>query len=90
MDPLSKPSSGYWISFLDGLQRVVLFTTNAALKGHIDSVVGGNKSERTTTSVSLSLKALGLSLVNDSKGKEVAYIGIPQYVCVSLCGWEIS
>lgn len=65
---------GYWISFLDGLQRVILFTTSEEVCQH---VIGGNKTERANTDISLSLEEVGLSLVNDHKGLEVAYIGIP-------------
>ena len=38
----------------------------------------GNKTEQPSIDVTLSLIAVGLSLVNDVKGIEIAYIGIPQ------------
>ena len=74
---LSRRGSGcgYWISFRDGLQRVVLFTTNKLLSQHI---LGGNKLERAKLDVSLSIKSVGVSLVNDVLGLEIAYIGIFQ------------
>lgn len=74
---LSRRGSGcgYWISFRDGLQRVVLFTTNKLLSQHI---LGGNKLERAKMDVSLSIKSVGVSLVNDMLGLEIAYIGIFQ------------
>ncbi|XP_064396100.1 intermembrane lipid transfer protein VPS13C-like isoform X3 [Halichondria panicea] len=65
---------GYWVSFLDGLQRVILFTTSHEVWSH---VMGGQKTERASTELfSLSLREVGLSLVNDERGLEVAYIGI--------------
>ena len=70
-------NTGYWISFQDGLQRVVLFTTSHRICSH---VLEGNKMEQNYIELSLSLQAVGLSLVNDIKGLEIAYIGIPQYV----------
>ncbi len=39
--------------------------------------MGGQKTERASTELfSLSLREVGLSLVNDERGLEVAYIGI--------------
>ena len=38
----------------------------------------GNRTEQPSVDVTLSLIAVGLSLVNDVKGTEIAYIGIPQ------------
>ena len=63
------------MSFQDGLQRTVLFTTS---KDVVDRVLMGNKTEQPSIDFTLSLIAVGLSLVNDVKGIEIAYIGIPQ------------
>ena len=71
----------YWVSFMDGLQRVVLFTCSSDLK---QRVVRGNEKELPHTELSLSLIGTGLSLVDDMRGHEVAYIGIPQYVNTPL------
>ena len=65
---------GYWASFLDGLQRVILFTSSSKVWHYITEE---QRTERANTEVTLSLKEVGLSLVNDKKGLEVAYIGIP-------------
>ena len=62
---------------MDGLQRVVLFTANEAIQKHI---LEGNKTERAHLELTLSLSAVGISLVNDLKRLEVAYIGLPSYV----------
>ena len=67
--------TGYWVSFTDGFQRVLLFTCDSELAQHARN---GSEHERATIDVSLSLKAVGLSLVNDRKGLEVSYIGLPQ------------
>ncbi len=61
--------------FRDGQQRVLLFTTNRALK---DIIVGGDQEERPKYNVTVTLQSIGISLVNDMLGMEVAYIGITQ------------
>ena len=63
------------MSFQDGLQRTILFTTNKDVSNH---VLMGNRTEQPSVDITLSLIAVGLSLVNDVKGTEIAYIGIPQ------------
>ena len=63
------------MSFQDGLQRTVLFTASRDVSNR---VLMGNKTEQPSIDVTLSLIAVGLSLVNDVKGTEIAYIGIPQ------------
>ena len=71
-----RPSGrGYWVSFRDGLQRVLLFTTNEVLIQHVSE---GNHLERVKMDLTLSLQSVGVSLVNDILGREVAYIGIFQ------------
>jgi len=66
---------GYWIVFRNGQQRVLLFTTNSELK---EVIVSGSNEERPKYNLSVSLQSIGLSLVNDTLGLEVAYIGITQ------------
>ena len=70
-----KGNTGYWVSFQDGLQRTVLFTESKEI---FNRVMLGNKTEQPSIDLTLSLIAVGLSLVNDVKGSEIAYIGIPQ------------
>ena len=79
----------YWISFMDGLQRVLLLTTS---RGHVKRVSthGGTAKEPPHTELSLSLIGTGLSLVDDLRGQEITYIGIPQYIlpyviCLYYC-----
>ena len=66
---------GYWMVFRDGQQRVLLFTTNNELK---KVIMSGNQEERPKLNVTVSLQSIGISLVNDTLGLEVAYIGIAQ------------
>ena len=67
--------TGYWVSFTDNLQRVLLFTP---FKEVAERALRGSEPARPHLSVSLSLQAVGLSLVDDEKGQEVAYICLPQ------------
>ena len=60
---------------MDGLQRVVLFTASVDLKKRVDR---GREKETPHTELFLSLIGIGLSLVDDIRGQEVAYVGIPQ------------
>ena len=66
---------------MDGLQRVVLFTSSKELKERVEQ---GRGTEPPHTELSLSLIGTGLSLVDDEKGQEIAYIGIPQYVYMCM------
>ncbi len=54
---------------------MILFTTDAVLSQHI---LEGNRLERAQMDLTLSLQSVGVSLVNDILGREVAYIGIFQ------------
>ncbi|XP_052084958.1 intermembrane lipid transfer protein VPS13A-like isoform X11 [Mytilus californianus] len=63
----------YWVSFLNGMQRVLLFTEDLAL-ATIAQEAG--ELERIEQEINICIQGLGLSLVNDYKQKEVAYIGI--------------
>lgn len=70
---IEADKGGYWVSFLDGLQRVIVFTPDTYVYkiAQRPSLV-----ERTTASVTIELLAMGLSLVNDIDGREVAYLGL--------------
>lgn len=70
---IEADKGGYWVSFLDGLQRVIIFTPDAYVYkiSQRPSLV-----ERTSTSLTARLQAIGLSLVNDIEAKEVAYLGL--------------
>lgn len=70
---IEEDKGGYWVSFLDGLQRVVIFTPDAYVYkiSQRPSLV-----ERATASITANLLAMGLSLVNDIESREIAYLGL--------------
>ncbi|CAI8053010.1 Vacuolar protein sorting-associated protein 13A (Fragment) [Geodia barretti] len=68
-------SRAYWKSFISGIQRVVLFTPFLETVDRI-KVVGSYS--RPQVEVLLGLSAVGLSLVDNSKKRELAYIAITQ------------
>ncbi|KAK3093140.1 hypothetical protein FSP39_011676 [Pinctada imbricata] len=70
---INSDSKAYWVSFLDGLQRVLLFTDDPALA--INAQEAGEL-ERIEQEITVSIQAMGLSLVNDYTQTEVAYLGI--------------
>ena len=74
----------YWKSFISGIQRVVLFTPFLETINRIKTL--GSYS-RPQLEVSLALSAVGLSLVDNSKKRELAYITITQCVTQS---WPLS
>ena len=65
----------YWKSFISGIQRVVLFTSFIET---IDRIKAVGSYTRPQIEVSLGLSALGLSLVDNTKKRELAYIAIKQ------------
>ncbi|KAK6178554.1 hypothetical protein SNE40_013319 [Patella caerulea] len=63
----------YWVSFLDGLQRVLLFTEDcliARLAKEADEL------ERMDQEIVVSIVGMGFSLVNNYSQTEVAFMGI--------------
>lgn len=72
---MSSGTGGYWISFLDHLQRVVMFTQDRDM---VECAKAGEETGLPILDFSASLKNIGVSLVNNSKKKEIAYIGITQ------------
>ena len=66
---------GYWVSFLDHLQRVVLFTED---KDVMRCSKNMEDIGQPLLDFKLSLKSIGVSLVNNVKKKEIAYVGITQ------------
>ncbi|KAM9475939.1 intermembrane lipid transfer protein VPS13A isoform 2-T2 [Clarias gariepinus] len=61
------------ISFYEGLQRVVLFTSERRV---FKQLCESERVELAEQEISLSLQDMGISLVNNSTSQEVAYIGI--------------
>lgn len=67
----------HWVSFLDGRQRILLFTDDVAL---VSKALQAEEMEQADHEVSLSLHSLGLSLVNNENKQEVSYVGITRYI----------
>lgn len=66
----------HWVSFLDGRQRVLLFTEDVAV---IAKARQAEEMEQIQQEISVSLHNLGLSLINNRNKKEIAYVGITRY-----------
>ncbi|XP_034747367.1 vacuolar protein sorting-associated protein 13C-like [Etheostoma cragini] len=76
-------SQVHWVSFLDGRQRVLLFTEDVAV---VTKARQAEELEQFQQEVKVSLQHLGLSLVNNATRQEIAYIGIPSSGVV----WEMK
>ncbi|KAF1393337.1 hypothetical protein PFLUV_G00038030 [Perca fluviatilis] len=76
-------SQVHWVSFLDGRQRVLLFTEDVAV---VTKARQAEELEQFQQEVKVSLQHLGLSLVNNANRQEIAYIGIPSSGVV----WEMK
>ena len=68
---------GYWKSFIDGLQRVIIFTPD---EGVLERIRAENSYSVPLFEASLSFRSIGLSLVDNDKRRELAYIAITQWV----------
>ncbi|XP_055010645.1 LOW QUALITY PROTEIN: intermembrane lipid transfer protein VPS13C [Boleophthalmus pectinirostris] len=79
-DPMTQI---HWVSFLDGRQRVLLFTEDLAV---VTKARQAEELEQFEQEVKISLQNLGLSLVNNTSRQEIAYIGIPSSGVV----WEMK
>ncbi|KAF7644366.1 hypothetical protein LDENG_00223430 [Lucifuga dentata] len=76
-------SQVHWVSFLDGRQRVLLFTEDVAV---VSKARQAEELEQSQQEVRLSLQNLGLSLVSNASRQEVAYVGITSSGVV----WEMK
>jgi vacuolar protein sorting-associated protein 13A/C len=63
----------WWVSFLDGMQRVLLFTMDMNIARDAQSA---GDLEPIDKEITVSIHGLGLSLVNNLSHVEVMYIGI--------------
>lgn len=63
----------YWASFLDGMQRVLLFTTE---KSVAEDAQSAKQFEIVQQEINVSIHGLGLSLVNNLTKHEIMYVGI--------------
>lgn len=71
----------YYVSFLDGTQRVLLFTTN--MKVAEDCELAGDF-EPIEQEITISIHGVGLSLVNNVTRSELLYLCIARYVIYTL------
>ncbi|XP_077376530.1 intermembrane lipid transfer protein VPS13C isoform X2 [Festucalex cinctus] len=76
-------SEVHWVSFLDGRQRVLIFTEDVAV---VTKARQAEELEQFQQEVRVSLQNLGLSLVDNLNRQEVAYVGIPSSGVV----WEMK
>ncbi|XP_041804195.1 vacuolar protein sorting-associated protein 13C isoform X2 [Chelmon rostratus] len=76
-------SQVHWVSFLDGRQRVLLFTEDVAV---VTKARQAEELEQFQQEVKVSLQNLGLSLINNTSRQEIAYIGITSSGVV----WEMK
>ncbi|KAG8576312.1 hypothetical protein GDO81_009827 [Engystomops pustulosus] len=63
----------HWVSFLDGRQRVLLFTEDVAL---VTKARQAEEMEQPDQEINISIHSLGLSLINNETKQEISYIGI--------------
>ncbi|XP_078029066.1 intermembrane lipid transfer protein VPS13C isoform X7 [Epinephelus lanceolatus] len=76
-------SQVHWVSFLDGRQRVMLFTEDVAV---VTKARQAEELEQFQQEVKVSLQNLGLSLINNASRQEISYIGITSSGVV----WEMK
>ncbi|XP_026125478.1 intermembrane lipid transfer protein VPS13A isoform X3 [Carassius auratus] len=70
---VNKEGKLFVISFYEGLQRVVLFTTELRV---FKKIYDNEKMELAEQETCISLQNMGISLVNNTNSQEVAFIGI--------------
>ncbi|XP_060080495.1 intermembrane lipid transfer protein VPS13A-like [Ylistrum balloti] len=70
---LSADNNVYWVSFLDGMQRVLLFTEDLQLATLAQQA---GELEQIEQEINVCIQGLGLSLINDLSQTEVAFLGI--------------
>ncbi|XP_017837309.1 vacuolar protein sorting-associated protein 13 isoform X2 [Drosophila busckii] len=66
-------SKAYWVSFLDGLQRVLLFTELESIAKRTGTTAALQK---ITQSIDLHIHGIGLSVVNNETGLDILYLGV--------------
>lgn len=69
------------VSFLNGRQRVYLFTDDLAV---MTTAHEAYEVERPTLSLEMSLQGIGISVVDNFKTEEIAYMGIASSAII----WE--
>ncbi|EDW02215.1 vacuolar protein sorting-associated protein 13 [Drosophila grimshawi] len=70
---LDNGSTAYWVSFLDGPQRVLLFTEIKSIAERTESTAG---LQTITRSIDLHIHGIGISVVNNETALDILYVGI--------------
>ncbi|XP_030555732.1 vacuolar protein sorting-associated protein 13 [Drosophila novamexicana] len=70
---LQDGSKAYWVSFLYGMQRVLLFTEVEAIAKRTESTAA---LQNITRSIDLHIHGIGFSLVNNEIGVAILYLGV--------------
>ena len=73
VDDRNTEKSYCWISFLDGLQRVLLFTEDEELARYLQAA---RETDQVQAEYIIMFHGLGLSLVDGDKGQEILYTRI--------------
>ncbi|MBN3293240.1 VP13C protein, partial [Polypterus senegalus] len=73
----------HWVTFLDGRQRVLLFTEDVAI---VSKARQAEELEQFEKEICISLQNLGLSLVNNENKQEISYVGVTSSGVV----WEMK
>lgn len=63
----------FWVSFLDGIQRILMFTNDAKIA---EECQASSKLEIINREILISIHSLGLSLVNNDLSSELMYLSI--------------
>ena len=82
-DKLGQDKYLSWVSFLDGMQRVLLFTDDANLCYELANTNGDG--ERIDLEIDISIFGIGLSLINNSLCQEIVYMNISSSDII----WEV-
>ncbi|EDW71988.1 uncharacterized protein Dwil_GK10679 [Drosophila willistoni] len=70
---LQNGRKAYWVSFLDGLQRVLLFTEIESIAKRTESSAA---LQTITQSIDLRIHGIGVSVVNNETGLDILYLGV--------------
>ncbi|XP_039957880.1 vacuolar protein sorting-associated protein 13 [Bactrocera tryoni] len=70
---ISDGSTAYWVTFLDGLQRVLLFTKDVGIAKKLE---GSGTIQKITQSVEVRIHGIGFSLINNAINTTILYMGI--------------
>ncbi|XP_061451865.1 intermembrane lipid transfer protein VPS13C isoform X2 [Rhineura floridana] len=81
--PYNSNTQIHWVSFLDGRQRVLLFTDDVAL---VSKARQAEEMEQPDQEINIALHSVGFSLVNNESKQEISYIGITSSGIV----WELK